>query len=270
MLENLRETDISELEREFELEMDSFEMNEEFESDNEFEMNEEFESIGELEYEEGSEGEADDEYEFEAVSDYAERFYELSQRSYESVAELNEEVDGILNEMERDFFWKGAKDWLKKKGKGLLKKGLSYAAGQIPALKALQGLTQLTRGNLKGFLGSLANAGLAAAIPGGAAILPALKAIGFNPTEGGGVEKEAWDNFIEVSREAYQNLAQNLHENADHPLEASRLAQNAFQTAYKKVQSQAHLSRSHRHGRGVRRRRIIYLGPNEVLVIRRR
>jgi hypothetical protein len=272
MLENLRETDISELEREFELEMDNFESEEEYEADEEFEMNDEFEAMSDLEFEGGTEGE------YENASGYAERFYELSQRSYESVSELNEEVDGILNEMERDFFWKGAKDFLKKKAKGLVSKGLKYAAGQFPAFKALQGLTQLTRGNLKGFLGSLANAGLAAAIPGGAAILPALRSLGFNQnqdqnegqSQGGEIEKEAWDNFVEVSREAYEHLAQNLHENADNPLEASRLAHNAFQTGVKKVQARVQAARPRHAGRDGRRRRVVYLGPDEVLVIKRR
>ena len=264
MLENLRETDISELEREFELEMDNFELNEEFEIDQEFEKDDEFEVVNEFEFE----GASDSEY--ENAGDYAERFYELSQRSYESISELNGEVDGILNEMERDFFWKGAKSFLKKKAKGLIGKGLKFAAGQIPAFKALQGITQLTRGNLKGFLGSLANAGLASVIPGGAAILPAMKALGFNQSAAGEVEREAWDNLVEVSREAYQNLAQNLHENADNPLEASRLASNAFQTAVKKVQSRVQSARPQRGGAGARRRRVIYLGPDEVLVIKRR
>jgi hypothetical protein len=262
MLENLRDTDISELEREFELEMDNFESDEEYKTDEEFEMDEEFEAMSDLEIEDATEGE------YENAGDYAERFYELSQRSYESVSELNEEVDGILNEMERDFFWRGAKNFLKKKAKGLVSKGLKFAAGQIPAFKALQGITQLTRGNLKGFLGSLANAGLASAIPGGAAILPALKTLGVSP--GGEMEREAWDNFVEVSREAYQNLAQNLHENADNPLEASRLANNAFQTAVKKVQSRVQATRSPRGAGAGRRRRVIYLGPDEELVIRRR
>ena len=84
------------------------------------------------------------------------------------------------------------------------------------------------------------------------------------------MEREAWDNFVEVSREAYQNLAQNLHENADNPLEASRLANNAFQTAVKKVQSRVQATRSPRGAGAGRRRRVIYLGPDEELVIRRR
>ena len=60
----------------------------------------------------------------EEAGDYAERFYELSEREYESELEVDEEVNGLLNEMERDFFFGGLKKRLKKAGKGLLKKGL--------------------------------------------------------------------------------------------------------------------------------------------------
>ena len=48
--------------------------------------------------------------------------------------------------------------------------------------------------------------------------------------------REAYDRFAAVAREAYETLAQNLNENADQPLEASRLATNAFQKALKKHQ----------------------------------
>ena len=141
--------DLSQLEREFELEMDD-------------------DAAGELELEfESDEGELDeDRPAFEAEADdaadgFAERFYELSQGSYESEFELDQEVNRLVADMEQEFFFKGLGKRLRSAGKGLLKKALKHAAGKFPALNALKGVTQLARGNLKGMLGSLAKAGLA-------------------------------------------------------------------------------------------------------------
>src|SRR3990172_5753841 len=97
--------------------------------------------------------------------------------------------------------------------------------------KEFEDLTELE--DLKGLLGSLAKAGLGAVVPGGGAILPALKALGFETSEDEDANRDAWRNYVEVSREAYEYLASNLEENADDPLIASRLANEAFQTALK-------------------------------------
>jgi len=221
--------DLSELEREFELEM---------EGDPSLESDSEFEDGLSTEFEAGLEADAAEEFETDGASGpYAERFYELSQRGYESEYEMEGDVSEIVNEMEQEFFFGGLGKRLRKAGRGLLKKGLRYAAGKVPALQALKGLTQLARGNLKGMLGSLAKAGLASAVPGGAVALPALKALGFEASEDPEVNREAWQNYAEVSREAFEVLADSLHENADQPMEASRLASTAFQTALRNVQS---------------------------------
>jgi hypothetical protein len=229
MADNRDLVDLSELEREFELEMEGDLVSE---PESEFEEGLPAEYGDNLESETGDDSETDD-----TTRTYAERFYELSQRGYESEYEMEGDVSQLVNEMEQEFFFGGLAKRLRKAGRGLLKKGLRYAAGKIPALQALQGLTQLTRGNLKGMLGSLAKAGLASAIPGGAVALPALKALGFEASEDPEANREAWQNYAEVSREAFEQLSDTLHENADQPMEASRLASTAFQTALKNVQS---------------------------------
>jgi len=270
MARNLEDTDLSELEREVELEMDDeSQVMEDSEIGDTLELNEELGDDSEFEAEfRDEQGEVEEE-----TGDYAERFYELSQRNYESESEVDQEVAGILNEMERDFFFGGLAKRLKSAGKGLLKKGLKFAAGQIPALQAMKGLTQLTRGNLKGFLGSLAKAGLTSAIPGAAAALPALKALGFDPAGDSETSRDAWNNYVDVSREAFEYLGETLNESADNPIEASRLATNAFQTAVRKVHAR---SRAGRHRVGPsrassgRRRKIVYLGRGETLIVRRR
>lgn len=246
--------DLSQLEREFELEMDddaSGELELEFETDE-----------GEVDEEAGSSAyEAD-----EASEAFAERFYELSQNTYESEFELDDDVNRLVAEMEHEFFFKGLGRRLRRAGKGLLKKAVKAAAGSLPIGKALQAATQLARGNLKGMLGSLAKAGLASAIPGGAVALPALKALGFEAEEPA-ANREAWRNYGEVSREAFQYLAENLHEQADAPAEASRLAAAALQAGLRKGQER-------RRGSGTRRReavpggtRVIRLRRGERLII---
>jgi hypothetical protein len=236
MTRNYTDPDLSQLEREFELEME--------------------EEPGEFEFEEGDEGEfeegADQEFEeepygeFEGVEqeptrDYARRFYELGQREFESDHELDAAIDGPLNAMQQEFFLGGLrKRWrqLKKRGLGrMLQKGLSFAAGKIPALKAVQNISSAAQAALKGDMKGLIKSGLGAALrayPGTAALSPALSALGF---EAGGDNRQAWENVVTVAREANDYLVANLHEGIDDPPEASRVANEAFQAGLRSAQS---------------------------------
>jgi hypothetical protein len=227
-----RNTDngLSGLEREFELAME----------DEPEEYEESADDMEDVEEPSASElADEDSEDDAEPPSRYAERFYEMSLREFESESEVDDAIDGLLSEMERDYFLKGLWKKIKKGGKWLLKKGVKLAKG-LPVFQAVKGITQLARGNLKGLLGSLAKAGLGAAvsaIPGGAAVLPALKAIGFESTDDPEANRPAWNNYVAVCREAYDYLARNLHERADDPVEASRLAASAFRSGLDRVQS---------------------------------
>jgi hypothetical protein len=241
-----RNNDMSDLEQEFELEMEG----DEGESPKDEELGSDWET------EQASDEEADEETDQESESEptetggYADRFYELSQRAFESESELDDEVRDIVNDMERNYFWGNWKKRLKKIGGSLIKKGLGHLAGKFPVFKGLQAVTQLARGNVKGALGSLAKAGLTAALsasPAGAVALPALKALGFEATADSEPNREAWDNYVEVAREAFNHLGQNISEAAVDPVEASRLASNAFQTAVRNVQA-----RVRSNGTGVR------------------
>jgi hypothetical protein len=197
--------------------------------DDELELETEFENLAsesDEEFEEEFEG-----FEDEAASTFGERFYELSQREWESEYELDTAIDQVLGEMEREYFFSRIVQGIKKGGRALLKKGMAYAKRNIPAFQALKGVTQLARGDMGGLLRSLAKAGLASAVPGGAAALPALKALGFETSQDQESEREAWENFAGVAADAYETLADSLTPNADHPLEASRLANAAFATA---------------------------------------
>jgi hypothetical protein len=278
-----KSNDISELEQEFELEMDDLEIDDfelddqETSDDSEFEGPEDSEhGDDEYEMEEDSQGE----YEWLGASDsgYAERFFELSQREFESESEIDEAVNEILNEMEHEYFLGG----LFKKAKGvaqkLAKKGVALAkkAGiNLPSIEALKSMLGPVAGLLKGNLGSLIKPALKAALsahPAGMAALPALKALGFESSEDMGENREAWNNYVAVAQEAFEHLAANLNENADNPLEASRLAANAFQAGLKNVKGQRGLRPNGRQARDHRNKKVrrIYLAPGEILVIKRK
>ena len=63
----------------------------------------------------------------------------------------------------------------------------------------------------------------------------------------------AWQNFTNVCKESFDYLAKNLNENADDPLEASKLASEAFGTALRKVKSERQSVSKQRMGKMVER-----------------
>ena len=212
-----KSNDMSELEREFELEMDDdseLEMDDDFEfeayqTDEDSEADDyEYESEYESEYEDEPEGE------FEWLesndSDYAERFFELSQREFESESEVDEAVNEILDDMEREYFLGGLFKKAKNAAKNLAKKGMALAkkAGiNLPSLDALKSMLGPVSGLLKGNLGALIKPALKAALsahPAGMAALPALKALGFESSEDMGENREAWNRYASVAREAFE------------------------------------------------------------------
>jgi hypothetical protein len=225
----------SELEREFELDMGEV---------SEFEIDADEESEADVEGEA-----ADDEFEAEDLQDefeadlgnsefdgdYAERLYEISQREFEGPEEAAEAFDGVLNEMYENFLGLGkVKNYLKKKGKKLLKAGLKTGLGVLSKHPAFGLVKNVLAGkNLTQILTSLAQTA-AAGTPIGATLMPALKTLGFpgaTPAE----QKEAWNNFVEVAREAYVDLADNLSEAADQPFEATQVATQSLKRGLQRV-----------------------------------
>lgn len=235
---------LSDLESEFELEME--EDNKVYEGgsapeDSEFELEMEGEDPNrEYEWEAGFEPQGEYEAPEDKESYYANRFYEISEREYETEAEIDKEINGLLNEMERDFFnWKGL---LKKAGKFAWKFAKATPYGQL-----IKGATQLARGDVKGLLGTFAKAGLGSVlstIPGGAAALPFInKAIKSEVSEED-AKREFSQNFVAVSKEAFNYLANNFNERAAYdPVEASRLATRAFEAGVKAVEAPSRPSR---------------------------
>jgi hypothetical protein len=276
MARNRRFRGISDLEREFELDMESEPPDEEaFESD----LDEEFEAELDEEYGEEEVGDEPDrafEVELEQDGDpreleFAERFYELGQRQFESEFEVDRALTGVLNDMEREYFLGGLAKRLRRSKlvRGLVRKGLSFAQQRFPALKAV---TQLARGNLKGMLLPLAKTALGAAVPGGPVALGVLKGLGFETAEDAAANRAGWQNYSRMAREAYEHMADNVTMNVDQPREANQLAAGAFQQALRAAQARAQngMGLGSAGARAMGRRVIrIRLKPGQKLVVTR-
>jgi hypothetical protein len=185
---------------------------------------------------------------------------------------LDQEVNGILNEMEQDFFWKAAKRFIKKRGPGLLGKLGKYALRKSPFGQGFNVLSQVAKGNLKGALAGLAKTALAAH-PATAAAMPALSALGFEASEGPEGNREAWNNYAEVAREAYENLAANITPKAANPAVASDLAKRALRSALASAGTGRISGFRQAGSRGMRtrgRKRVVHLAPGEYLVVVRK
>jgi hypothetical protein len=271
MARNLNNGDMSELEREFELEMEEDE-----ELGDEGELEEQLEE--ELEAEPSDEELEDAEV---SESNYGERFYELSQRQFESESEVDEAVNKLLNEMEREYFFgigklakkikRGVAGGVRRLGRSKIFRSALGVANKLglnhPALQALKSITQLARGDFKGIAAALAKAGLGSAIPGGGVLLPtALQALGFKETEYPEENREAWNRFDRFLREAYDHLSENLTERIDEPLEVRRLTTNAIQAGLRRL-PQPSAPRPYRQG-PYRQTRVITLGRGERVVIK--
>jgi hypothetical protein len=253
--------DLSELEREFELEMEgaSDDLEMEFEgSSNDFEY--EFEQDDELTDDlEVSFEQDDQEFEFEGdfgdsrSHEFVERFMEIGTRQFESSYEVDEAMGEVLDDIEREYFFGAIKRGLKKLSKNkllksLAKKGLTMGVNKF--FPGLKGALQLARGNVKGALLNFGKQALGSVVPGGGAMVDAVQSIGLNSGGGEAQERETWENYVNLSREAYEHLAENLTPKADQPAEAIRLANNAVQHAIAKAQVRAVGSQ----GSGTRRR----------------
>ncbi len=266
---NRDHTMLSELERELELEMDDeLEIGDESDNTGEFESPGDDEAgyqpdleTGGLEVDEGRDKE------------FVDRFIEIAAREFEAEYELDQAMNEVLDDVAQEYLFGGILKKARRFGQGLMKnrvvgslvrKGLSVASGQLPALKAAM---QLAKGNLQGALLNLGKQAIGTAIPGGSVALGALSALGGGAPAN---EREVWQNYTQLARDAFEHLGDNITEAADQPIEASRLAANAFQHAVRRAQSDG--AGNGRMGRPGRMRmsgdaRRVQLRPGEKLII---
>jgi hypothetical protein len=268
----------SDLEREFELEMDDgsdrgsdsesgrYGSTGMGEAPGDEELEREFELLGETD----GGMEQDSEAGYGDVGDYADRLYELSQREFESEREVEGAVRDVLDDMEREYFFGRLVRAAKKAARGpigrLVKKGASLAGG-LPAFQGLRSLTRMAREGLKGPLGAMLTQAVASAVPGGSAALPMLRALGVQ-LPGDQPTRETFEDLVSISREAFDHLAANISDQVDQPLEASRVASAALQAAVGR-RSRGRPLPARNGGSGDRVRRIV-LGPHEQLIVIRR
>lgn len=252
---------ISNLEREFELELEDT-----GDASNDSEAG--YDGDSELD-EELDDGEVGDEEIANLESGFADRLAELSM-AHESGEDVDERLREVVDDMEREYFFKGLARRLSRAGKGLLRKGLRIA-GNLPAFKAISGLSQLARGNLKGMLSSLAKSGLqavASAVPGGAMALPALQSLGVLPGEAADPD---WARFNEIAERSFNHLARNLDEATPNPVAAAQQASSALAAGVRGVGAATRFTGgggggARRSGRTVR----VVLRPGDRLVVTRR
>ena len=254
---------LSDLEREFELDM---------ESDAEMAgLDVEGEDIAdELELDDRDEHERefapDDDHESGGFDgDPAERLFELSQREFESPDESREALEAIMHEIYEDQFLGlgSVKKFIKDKGRKLIKQGVKLAA-RHPAFGLVKSV--LAGNNLRQLLTTAAQGALASS-PIGAVALPGLKALGFLPGAPPAEQREAWDNFVSVCREAYSDLAENLNEASDDPIQASRMATTSFQRGMEAVRHKARRASAGRGREGSQTTKVIRLRPGQRIVI---
>lgn len=245
--------DMSQLEREFELEMgdsrggysdDAFghELEDAIDADNEFDYDNDG-SETEFEYDD-----EDAEGEFEVYDNtpasYAERLYELGQREFEHDYELEAELDQVIDDMHREFFLGG----LIKKGvgsfvkmaknnalvKGLVDKGLKAAASFIPGgglvLDGLKTATGLLGDGLKTRARALSSKAIRGLKDEGATFGKDLAArLGIRPGNSNAQNMDALKRLINGLQRSFEFAADHLHEEVDDPIEAERLAGRAFE-----------------------------------------
>lgn len=222
-------------------------------------------------------------------NEYATRLYEMSQREFESDTDRDEEIEALLSEMEREYFLGGLVKKIASGAGSALKKAASTVARSVPGAQALKSVTQLASSALKGgMLKPLAQAALSF-VPGGSMVLPALDALGFgaasaapqagagafggfsdlmggfgSPLGGAPADMSKWMNLASLFQNAFGQLAARTEGEVSDPTQAMRLATESFQAALRDVRGGSSTTTT---PSGLRRR-VIYVGPNEEIVIR--
>jgi hypothetical protein len=188
--------------------------------------------------------------------DYEERLYHVFAGEHESSYEMEREIDDILHEMQKDYFFGGFRK-LANKYKGAIGRAVK---NYLPA-NALSTLGNLAGGDLRGLLKSnLLRKGLT------------LAANGIAPGIGGAVAGALLNNesaalpdlrkqaaqFTGVARNAFQNLAGSIPslKPGNIPAQLRALSQNALRKA---MQQQS--------GNGSRNRQVIALSPGATVSV---
>lgn len=281
-----RENDyLSEFEQEFEVNdfsseyEDELDSSEEYEDDfsgeysDEYELSDDRESNDDSEYEFEFEAEQDDSemenYLQEYGSDdreYEDRLYAALSGEYENSFEMEQEVDRVLYEMQKDYFFKGLTNFVKKKS-GIFKK-LSGIAKQFIPGGTLASLAKFAGGDLRNLLKSdLLKKGLTmaanAALPGvGGAVAGALLNKETANVSGDAARAQA-QQAVNVAKDAYQNMAKMLPNLRPGNVsgQINRFSRQALAAARGK--------HAGRFGGGRKAKQVIQIRPGATVVVKR-
>lgn len=226
---------------------------EEMDSDDELESGDDFETSAQ-----------DDSYEMESGEDheqengmgynYEDRLYNVLNGDHESELEFEHDLNEVLHEMEKDYFWKGLKSKWNKFKKGKVFAALRKVADATPIGSTIKQYTALARGDIKGFAKNLAGQALSAMGPGGGMAKQLLNLE--TPVANGNLRNSA--RYIhQATRNAYGNLVNQLTSSVGNPGKAKDFGKMAVQQA---VQSSRTRSGGRRHR--------ITIGKNDVLIVR--
>ena len=175
---------------------------------------------------------------------------------HENELEFEQQMNEVLHEMEKDYFWGSLKKkWNRFKKSGLFAT-LKKLADQSPFGDALKQVTALARGDMKGMIKNLAGQALAAAGPGG---LVAKKFLNLETDISGSDPRKNAQLVHETARKAYGNLAEEISKlpASGNPGTVRVLAKSAFEKA-------RNFNQQSRNGRNVH----VSIRSNDILIVR--
>jgi hypothetical protein len=230
--------------QEFETDTDS-----ELETDDEFEV-----TADDNEFESGDDQEFENDE--EAGYKYENKLYSVLTGNHETELEFEQQLNEVLHEIEKDYFWSGLKKRFNKFKKSGLFSTLKKLANKTPLGDVIKQYTALARGDIKGMLKGLAGQALTSIVPGGgvAKQLLNLEAAVSNPDARTNAQV-----INKVAKNSYANLINQLG-NINSASQLNRiksLGKLSFSQALQQVGTT-----------GKRRRKHITLNRGDVLVIR--
>jgi len=172
---------------------------------------------------------------------FADELLELTEREFESAAELDEELDRGLDAVAEEYFVKRLRR-KRRRGKGqgvfgkILKAGAKLGgklASATPVGSLIKAGTSLIQGDAKGALKNLAKAAVGTALGpvAGTVATTALDALGGEEGEIRHRQRRAVRRVARIARDTFRELADGLPEDFEHPLVANEVVHRATRRA---------------------------------------
>lgn len=240
---------------EYEFDQDSeFEQGDSLSPEGEFESADpDFQSEGDYLSELDSDHEWDGEIEENGDRRYENRLFEIFSNSYENEFEFENDVNAVMHEIERDYFWSTVKKWGKKLAP-IAKVAIKAIPGSAGVMDVFKQLTKDPRALLKTLATKFGPQALNMIVPGAGVAASALLA----NSEAPDVVRQAAKDTVAMAKQSYTNLANGIMKTdfaKNIPAVRSQLnnlAKNSFRAAHQKVRLGSRGSKYRRVGRKVR------------------